>query len=140
MPSLSDSSAATRAWPHVGFSLTISEIKTRRSMGSRGLPPSPRHFQRQKSWNARACHAIKVSGFTITKAFRQSNQRDQSSSKTLAEALRSDVAFLVERQLFPEEQILGDQGNLWAEQLPSEPQGFLKQTDGDREEAEDKQA
>ena len=47
--------------------------------------------------------------------------------------------FLVERQLFPEEQILSDLGNLWAEQTSTEPQGLLKETDGDREEAEDKQ-
>jgi hypothetical protein len=68
-----------------------------------------------------------------------SSPEQQPESCRVGQALRPDVAFLVERQLFPEEQILSDQGNLWAEQTSTEPQGLLKETDGDREEAEDKQ-
>ena len=68
-----------------------------------------------------------------------SSPEQQPESCRVGQALRPDDAFLVERQLFPEEQILSNQGNLWAEQTSTEPQGLLKETDGDREEAEDKQ-
>jgi hypothetical protein len=42
--------------------------------------------KRQKSWKARWCQLIKVSGFTTTRALRQGNPRDQNSSANLAES------------------------------------------------------
>ena len=47
IPSLSDSSSATRSCPHVGLLTAISAINCWIFFGSRGLPP--RDFQRQKS-------------------------------------------------------------------------------------------
>jgi len=85
MPSLRASSAAIRASPHVGFSRTISTISSLRSLGNFGRPP--RDFHRQKSWKARWCQLIKVSGFTTTRALRQGNQRDQNSIANLAESV-----------------------------------------------------
>ena len=39
----------------------------------------------------------------------------QSNSRGISQALGPDVPFLVERQLFPEEQVLGNQGGSGAE-------------------------
>jgi hypothetical protein len=67
MPSLSDSSSATRSCPHVGLLISISAISCCMFLGSRGLPP--RDFQRcrqkcdQHSPAQRPCLPLAYLGF-----------------------------------------------------------------------------
>jgi hypothetical protein len=71
MPSFTDSSAATRACPQVGFSSDIRMMSLRIFSGRRGRPT--RDFQFQNSWKPLRCQPMSVSGLTITKALFQSN-------------------------------------------------------------------
>ena len=74
IPSLS-SSPWMRGAPHIGFSRLILRISSRVSLGTFGLPGFPcRTFQVQKSRKPLRCQATTVSGFTITRAERQSRQ------------------------------------------------------------------
>ena len=75
-------------------------------------------------------HAIKVSGFTTTKASLQSKQRDQKRSDGLAESVnRRGFTFRspVEGQLLSEEKILGREGCSRLGQSDSEPEDIVDQ-------------
>jgi hypothetical protein len=54
------------------------------SFGNRGLPP--REFQRQKSWKALRCQLVKISGFTLIRAFFQCKSVPKTSIESLAES------------------------------------------------------
>ena len=68
------SSSAIRSSPQVGFSAVIRRISRLTSAETGGLPTGL-DFQRQNRRNAVRCQAIRVAGFTITKALRQSKRR-----------------------------------------------------------------
>src|SRR3954449_1724310 len=72
--SFSNSSSAIRCSPQVGFSAAKRRIKFLTSAVTRGLPTGL-DFQRQNRRNALRCQLIKVAGFTIINALRQSNQQ-----------------------------------------------------------------
>src|SRR5262249_41969983 len=82
IPSLSESSSATRSCPQVGLLVAISAISRRMSFGSRGLPARDR--QLQNSLKPLRCQRIRVSGLTITRASFQSNSRDQNTRDSRA--------------------------------------------------------
>src|SRR3954466_5988532 len=63
-----------RSSPQVGFSVAIRWIKHRSSAEIGGLPTGL-DFQRQNRRKAVRCQPIRVAGFTITKALRQSKRR-----------------------------------------------------------------
>ena len=71
MPSFTDSSAATRACPQVGFSSAIRVMSLRMFSGRRGRPTRDFHFQ--NSLKPLRCQPIRVYGLTITNALFQSN-------------------------------------------------------------------
>jgi hypothetical protein len=74
MPSLS-SSPWMRGAPHSGFSRLIVRISFRTSLEIGGLPDRPwRTFQVQNRRKPLRCHAITVSGLTMTMPERQSAQ------------------------------------------------------------------
>jgi hypothetical protein len=60
--------------PQVGFSVSISRINSRRSLGKRGLPVGL-DFQRQNNRNPWRCHRISVSGFTFISELPHGNIR-----------------------------------------------------------------
>jgi hypothetical protein len=71
MPSFTDSSAATRACPQVGFSSAIRTMSLRMFSARRGRPTPAFYFQ--NSLKPLRCQPIRVSGLTITKALFQWN-------------------------------------------------------------------
>src|SRR4051812_50225528 len=82
MCSFSNSSSAMRCSPQVGFSAAKRRIKFLTSAVTGGLPTGL-DFQRQKRRNALRCQPIKVAGFTISSALRQSNQRASLENTSL---------------------------------------------------------
>jgi hypothetical protein len=74
IPSFSFNSFAMRSSPQIGFSAAIFQIRSRRSLGKRGLPVGL-DFQRQKSRNPLRCQRSSVSGFTLINASRHWNIR-----------------------------------------------------------------
>src|SRR5215469_4412776 len=74
IPSLSFNSLAMRSSPQVGFSVAISRINCRRSLGRRGCPVGL-DFQRQSNRNPLRCHRMRVSGFTFTSELPHGNIR-----------------------------------------------------------------
>src|SRR5713101_2344361 len=109
MPSLSESSSATRAWPHVGVSRAIRTINSRTVCGTGGLPR--RDFQRQKSLKPFRCQPASL-GFDNHESplpVEQSGPQHQTQSRRIGQRLRSDLVFSVERQLLAKEQVLRNQ-------------------------------
>ena len=110
MPSLSFSSLAIRSSPQVGLSCDIRRINSRRFFGSRGRPRF-RDFHPQNLRNAVRCHLRNVSGLTMTRASRQSKNRESKTMNARVAAVerpRLDLAFLKQCELFAKEQILGN--------------------------------
>src|SRR5688572_29360194 len=79
-PSLSNSSLAMRSWPQVGFSRAIRRMRACRYFGKAGRPDFD--LQRQNQRKPRRCQRVNVSGVTIVKAERQSNQRESQTIAT----------------------------------------------------------
>src|SRR3954447_19393098 len=70
-------------FPQVGFSAAKRRIKSLTSAVTGGLPTGL-DFQRQNRRNALRCQLIKVAGFTIINALRQSNQRASLQNTNLS--------------------------------------------------------
>src|SRR4051812_5394822 len=83
MCSFSNSSSAMRCSPQVGFSAAKRRIKFLTSAVTGGLPTGL-DLQRQNKRNALRCQPIKVAGFTISSALRQSNQRASLENTSLS--------------------------------------------------------
>src|SRR6516225_9016203 len=121
MPSFTESSEATRAWPQVGFSCAICTMSLRMFSGIRGRPACNFHFQ--NNLKPLRCQPIKVSGLTMTKASFQSQRRDQRMRQTRALGL----CLLIEGQLLSQEQDLRAQGCARAEQETEEKKSVRDQ-------------
>src|SRR6476660_8324853 len=80
MPSFSSSPWRGGA-PHSGLACDMVRIRARTSYGITGRPIRWRLFQAQKRRNARRCHAMTVSGRTITIAERHSVQIRDATPK-----------------------------------------------------------
>jgi hypothetical protein len=78
--------------PQVGFSAARRRIKFLTSVVICGLP-TRLDFQRQKRRNAARCQLIKVAGFTITNALRQSNQRASFENTNLSAGVVGSAFF-----------------------------------------------
>ena len=101
IPSLS-SSPWIRGAPHIGFSRLSRRIKSRTSIGTAGRPGCPRRiFQVQNSRKPLRCQAITVSGFTITRADRQSAQTPDSQAQRNRSAAVNLGRFSAERWSTP---------------------------------------
>jgi hypothetical protein len=73
--------ARTAYSPHDVFSVAMRRIKTRNCWGIGGRPG--RDFRRQNSFQPARCQRIIFSGHTITRAPRQSNNRDNIAREIL---------------------------------------------------------
>jgi hypothetical protein len=72
-----------------------------------------RDFHRQNNLNPWRCHAVKVSGRTETKvSFQSKNSLAANTivSRVIGGPSRSNLTFLVEGQLFAQEEILSRRG------------------------------
>jgi hypothetical protein len=85
IPSFNFNSLAMCSSPQVGFSAAIFRINSWRSLGTAGRPTGL-DFHRQNKRNPRRCHRISVSGFTTTRALRQSNIGLKRAISHLAES------------------------------------------------------
>src|SRR5215469_17158511 len=74
IPSLSFNSLAMRSWPQEGFSVAISRINCRSSLGRRGRPDGF-DLQRQNRRKPLRCQRVSVFGLTFTSAARHENIR-----------------------------------------------------------------
>src|SRR4051794_11442775 len=81
-----------RCCPQVGFSAAKRRIKFLTSAVTGGLPTGL-DFQRQNKRNALRCQPIKVAGFTISNALRQSNQRASLENTNLSAGVVGIVFF-----------------------------------------------
>src|SRR5580700_9137780 len=107
-PSLSSNSLAIRSSPHEGLSPAILRIRRWSSGGIRGRPDW--HFRGQKNWKPLRCQPMKVLGVTTVSALRQLNQRlshRRVKACWMGGPAGPDSPFLVERELFAHEEILG---------------------------------
>ena len=77
MPSF-NSSPRIRGAPQRGFAFAMVRISVRTSAGTVGRPMRRRLFQAHHRWKPRRCHAMTVSGLTMTSAVRHSVQMPES--------------------------------------------------------------
>jgi hypothetical protein len=88
MPSFS-SSPCIRGAPQRGFASAISRITVRMLAGIVGRPTRRRLLQVHHSWKPRRCHAMTVSGLTMTSAVRHPVQRRESRTQSHRSAFAS---------------------------------------------------
>jgi hypothetical protein len=71
-----------RGVPHSGFASDIVRISVRTASGTVGRPVRRRLFQVQSNRKPRRCHAMTVSGLTMTSAVRHSVQMRDSQTQS----------------------------------------------------------
>ena len=117
MPNFTESSAATRACPQVGFSFAICTMSLRMFSGSRGRPACDFHFQ--NNLKPLRCQPIKVSGLTIHQGLfpiAEARPEDETDTGGVVQSSRLDLSLLIEGQLPSQKQDLRAQSCARAEQ------------------------
>jgi hypothetical protein len=95
-----------RSSPHEGFSCAIWRISRWSSGGIRGRPDW--HFLRQNSSKPWWCQLIKVLGVDCQRAspIEQAAQPEQGETRWMGDPAGLDSTFLIEHELFAQEEIL----------------------------------